>query len=204
MTRPLGTELRNACNGLVSSVRPVASIVRGTTTTSVGAVPRRPAFGLRGPAVPGEVEFPTGDERPGRRADDPFDEPPHATPSNSIATTAATSQKRLQGRNQRVDSIVMEAPQFYRDAHVSPDAPTRESRADLEARLAELERVVAALTERHKERGVDRRAGRPDPVAITRALHPRGMRRTKNTTRGSTGNGTIAMRAVLFEPPSSR
>jgi hypothetical protein len=96
----------------------------------------------------------------------------------------------------------MEAAQFYRDASAAPEAPERKSRADLEARVAELERVVATLTALQNERRAERRMENLDPVALTRALHPRGRRRSRNPGRGSSSDGTITMRAVLFQPPS--
>jgi hypothetical protein len=95
----------------------------------------------------------------------------------------------------------MAAPQFYRDAEASKTAPAVTSRADLEARVAELERVVATLTALRNADLADRRDERPDPVALTRALHPRGMRRSRNAKRGSSADGTLSVRAVLFQPP---
>ncbi|MGO9875580.1 MAG: hypothetical protein ACLPVY_17490 [Acidimicrobiia bacterium] len=152
----------------------------------------------------GVVELRIGLDPPSGRRADGLDEPLQAAASTNIATTAAASHKRLQARNHRVDSTVMEARQFYRDAPASSDRPAPVSRADLEARVAELERVVATLAALHDERLVDRRTERPDPVALTRALHPRGMRRSRNTKRGSSTDGTLSVRAVLFQPPSSR
>jgi len=97
--------------------------------------------------------------------------------------------------------MVMAAPELYRDA---PDAsPAAPSRAALEARIEELERVVAALTAARAEPVVDRRA-ELDPVALTRALHPRSLRRGRTTTRRSSAGGTLAMRAVLFDPHPPR
>jgi hypothetical protein len=98
----------------------------------------------------------------------------------------------------------MEAAQFYREAAPAPEASEGRSRADLEARVAELERVVATLTSLQSERRAERRTQPLDPVALTRALHPRGRRGTRNAKRGSSADGTITMRAVLFQPPPSR
>ena len=152
-----------------------------------------------GVVTEGEVVAWPAPDPPGRAL---LDEPLHAT-TRSVPTPSATatSQKRLQARNLRVDSIVMEAAQFYRDA---APAPERQSRADLEARVAELERVVATLMSLESERRAERRTDQLDPVALTRALHPRGRRGTRNAKRGSSADGTITMRAVLFQPPSSR
>ena len=156
-----------------------------------------------GAVTDGEVVgWPTAPDPPGWACRDPLDEPLHAaTRSVPAPNTTATSQKRLQARNPRVDSIVMEAAQFYRDA---APAPERQSRADLEARIAELERVVATLMSLPGERRAERGREQLDPVALTRALHPRGRRGTRNAKRGSSADGTIMMRAVLFQPPAPR
>jgi len=98
----------------------------------------------------------------------------------------------------------MASAQFYRDALPASEAPRHQSRADLEARVAELERVVATLTSLQSERRAERRMEQLDPVALTRALHPRGRRGARNAKRSSSADGTITMRAVLFQPPSSR
>jgi hypothetical protein len=78
------------------------------------------------------------------------------------------------------------------------------SRADLEARVAELERVVATLASLRDERYAERRNERPDPVALTAALHPRGRKSARNAKRRSSNDGTLAMRFVLFDPPAAR
>jgi hypothetical protein len=101
--------------------------------------------------------------------------------------------------------------QFYRPNPPNSVAPAELSRADLEARVAELERVVATLAslrderyvERRDERYAERRTERPDPVALTAALHPRG-RKSKRNARRSSNDGTLAMRFVLFDPPTAR
>ena len=180
-------------------------MLRGTTTTCVGAVPDLPGVARPCGNVPGEkVEFPGVVDPPERRCRDPLDEPLQAAPSNAAAITAA-NQKRLQARNHRVDSIVMEATQFYRLPHASPDGAAPANRDELEARVAELERVVATLAALQRERAVDRRRVEPnDPVAITRALHARGTRRSRSAKRAPAGDGTVSVRAVLFQPPFSR
>jgi len=92
--------------------------------------------------------------------------------------------------------MAMEATQLY------PDVPADPGRAQLELRVAELERIVATLAtlrnERLVERGPERPALRPDPVALTAALHPHGMRSAR-TRRGSSADGTLALRIVLFD-----
>jgi len=35
-------------------------------------------------------------------------------------------------------------------------------------------------------------------------LHPRGRRGARNAKRGSSADGTLTMRAVLFQPPAPR
>jgi len=93
--------------------------------------------------------------------------------------------------------------QFYRPTPPNSVAPSSLSRADLEARVAELERVVATLASLRDERSAERRAERLDPVALTAALHPRG-RKSARKTRRSSNDGTLAMRFVLFDPPTAR
>ena len=89
-------------------------------------------------------------------------------------------------------------------APIVASEPANTSRADLEARVAELERVVATLATLRDARMSERRDERPDPVALTAALHPRGMRSPRKLTRRTSGNGTIAVRFVLFDPQTPR
>ena len=125
--------------------------------------------------------------------DDPLHAPSSASPET---TTAIASGKGLQARSRPVDSMAMEATQLY------PDIPADSGRADLESRVAELERIVATLATLRDERLVERRPERRDPhldpVALTAALHARGMRSAR-TRRGSSADGTLAMRIVLFD-----
>jgi hypothetical protein len=124
--------------------------------------------------------------------DFPFDPPLQAPPT---ATRAAThAQKGLQARVGRVDPEVMEAAESY------PDIATRQPQPDLAARVEELERVVATLASLRRERSV---AERPDPVALTAALHP-GGRSTLGAKGRAKSRGTIPVRFVLFDPSSSR
>jgi len=92
--------------------------------------------------------------------------------------------------------MAMEATRLY------PDVPAVPGRAELESRVAELERIVATLATLRNERLIEprpeRRDPHPDPVALTAALHPHGMRSAR-TRRGSSSNGTLAMRIVLFD-----
>jgi hypothetical protein len=210
-----GTREMNRCNDWVTSARPVASIDAGTTTTRVGgAVEPFPVAGpVRGVgrgvvrcvvrcvgrgalAVDGGTGRDDGEPAPAGCPPEPLLQP--------IVTTMTTAaiQKSLQNRGTCVDSIVMAAAEFY------SEAPARLSRSDLEARVAELERVVATLSSLRDERFVDRRDARreerPDPVALTAALHPRGMRSARKSKRRSSSNGTIGLRFVIFEPQTSR
>jgi len=93
--------------------------------------------------------------------------------------------------------MAMEATQLYPEVAAAPGRP------DLEARVAELERVVATLATLRDERTVERRADRRDehvdPVALTAALYPNGMRSARRPKRGSSPNGALAMRVVLFD-----
>ena len=125
------------------------------------------------------------------------DEPLYAASSTNPGTTTAIAfRKRLQTRRRPVDSMAMEATQLY------PDIPADSGRAGLESRVAELERIVATLAtlrdERLVECGLERCDPQLDPVALTAALHPRGMRSAR-TRRGSSSDGTLAMRIVLFD-----
>jgi hypothetical protein len=92
----------------------------------------------------------------------------------------------------------MEASEFY------PEVLPRPSQPDLAERVAELERVVATLASLRRERSLADLADRPDPVAITAALHPGGMRSTRGAKRHTTNRGTIPVRFVLFDPTASR
>jgi hypothetical protein len=95
--------------------------------------------------------------------------------------------------------MAMEATQLY------PEVPADSGRPQLEARVSELERIVATLATLRNERLVDarpeRRDAHLDPVALTAALHPRGRRGARRTQPRTHGNGTLAARIVLFHDP---
>ena len=95
--------------------------------------------------------------------------------------------------------MAMEAAQLY------PEVPADSGRSRLEARVAELERIVATLATLRNERLVEpppvHRAAHRDPVALTAALHPRGLRTTRRTQPRSAANGVLATRIVLFDNP---
>ena len=86
------------------------------------------------------------------------------------------------------------------EAKFYPEVIDAPSQPDLVARVAELERVVATLASLRHERSAER----PDPVALTAALHPGGMRSLRAVRRRTSSNGTLPLRFVLFDPSSSR
>ena len=92
------------------------------------------------------------------------------------------------------------------EASFYPEVIGAPSQPDLAARVAELERVVATLASLGRERAVPERAAgdRPDPVALTAALHPGGMRSARGAKRRSSNDGTFAMRFVLIDHSASR
>ena len=87
------------------------------------------------------------------------------------------------------------------EARFYPEVIDAPSQPDLAARVAELERVVETLAALRRERPA---YGRPDPVALTTALHPGGMRSVRGAKRRRSGDGTLPMRFVLFDPSASR
>lgn len=74
---------------------------------------------------------------------------------------------------------------------------------DLALRVAELERVVATLSSLRTERTYTSRLDRSDPVAITAALHPGGMRSARMARSRTSNDGTLPLRFVMFDSPSS-
>jgi len=89
---------------------------------------------------------------------------------------------------------------FYPEI-VYPEIVDAPAQPDLAARVAELERVVATLATLRRERST---GDRPDPVALTAALHPGGMRSTRRSKRRAASGGTLPMRLVLLDPSASR
>jgi hypothetical protein len=87
------------------------------------------------------------------------------------------------------------------EAKFYPEVVDAASQPDLAQRVAELERVIATLSSLHRERSV---ADRPDPVALTAALHPGGMRSARTARRRTSNDGTLALRFVLFDGSASR
>jgi hypothetical protein len=168
----------------VGSTDPGTSTTPPDGTVTVGGVPVG-GVEVGGSIVVGVVVV-VGEDLP----PDPLLQAPQTT-----AITATNAQKGLQARGGRVDPKVMAAQPFY------PDVATRPSQPDLAARVAELERVVATLASLRRERSL---VDRPDPVALTAALHPGGMRSTFRAKRRATSGGTIPLRFVLFDPSTSR
>lgn len=87
------------------------------------------------------------------------------------------------------------------EAKFYPEVVDAPSQPDLAARVGELERVVATLSSLRRERPA---ADRPDPVALTAALHPGGMRAARMTRRRTSNDGTLRLRFVLFDGSASR
>ena len=86
------------------------------------------------------------------------------------------------------------------EARFYPEVIDAPSQPDLAARVAELERVVETLAALRRERPAHER---PDPVALTAALHPGGMRSARGAPRRRSGDGTLPLRFVLFDPSAS-
>jgi hypothetical protein len=195
MMWPLRTEARNRCIRFVTSRRPVGSIEAGTRTIRPGGIVTGGRVTVGRVTVGGgeEVLLVDGAVVVDDAEDFPPDPPLQAPPTATMAATHA--QKGLQARVGRVDPEVMEAAESY------PDIATRQPQPDLAARVEELERVVATLASLRRERSL---AERPDPVALTAALHPGGMRSTLGAKHRARSGGTIPVRFVLFDPSTSR
>lgn len=92
----------------------------------------------------------------------------------------------------------------------SPVSSTRPgARNDVEARLAQVEAILAVIAQTVS--AAERRSTRPqdDPVGLTQALHPRASRhsRTGAQPRRAGSAGLIETRFVLFDgsrPPEPR
>jgi hypothetical protein len=89
----------------------------------------------------------------------------------------------------------MAEARFYPEVIDAPSPP------DLATRVAELERMVETLAGLRREIPT---CERRDPVALTSALHPGGMRSVRSAKRRRSGDGTLPMRFVLFDPSPSR
>ena len=86
------------------------------------------------------------------------------------------------------------------EARFHPEVIDAPSQPDLATRVAELERVIETLAALRRERPAYER---PDPVALTAALHPGGMRSARGAKRRRSGDGTLPLRFVLFDPSAS-
>jgi hypothetical protein len=87
------------------------------------------------------------------------------------------------------------------EARFYPEVIDAPSQPDLATRVAVLERVIDTLASLRRERSTYERT---DPVALTAALHPGGMRSVRSAKRRRSGDGNLPMRFVLFDPPASR
>ncbi len=87
------------------------------------------------------------------------------------------------------------------EAKFYPEVIDAPSPLDLATRVAELERMVETLAGLRRERPASERR---DPVALTSALHPGGMRSVRSAKRRRSGDGTLPLRFVLFDPSTSR
>ncbi|MDQ1426179.1 MAG: hypothetical protein QOD72_3677 [Acidimicrobiaceae bacterium] len=87
---------------------------------------------------------------------------------------------------------------FYPEVFDAPSQP------DLARRVAELERVVATLASLRLERAAADGPERRDPVALTSALHPSGMRSARKPWRRTPDDGTLPLRFVMFDGSASR
>ena len=87
------------------------------------------------------------------------------------------------------------------EARFYPEVIDAPSQPDLATRVAELERVVETLASLRRDRSAYERS---DPVALTAALHPGGMRSVRGAKRRRSGDGTLPLRFVLFDPSASR
>jgi hypothetical protein len=90
------------------------------------------------------------------------------------------------------------------EAKFYPEIVDAPAQPDLALRVAELEQVVATLSSLHRERSTASRLDRSDPVALTAALHPGGMRSARMARRRTSNDGTLPLRFVLFDPSTSR
>jgi|1185.fasta_scaffold1648715_1 hypothetical protein len=104
--------------------------------------------------------------------------------------------------------------QLYRPVPAIPVALPVHEPTPVEVRVEEVERVRATVASLRNERLIaqlprsDRYSERADErreaVALTAALHGHGTRRSRNSKRRSSSDGTIGMRFVFFEPPTAR
>ncbi len=103
------------------------------------------------------------------------------------ASSTPAAQNVLQRRRTRVDAPIMQVARRY------PTPPQDNGRVEaLHARIAELEREITDLVARSP-----RSALVDDPVALTAALHPRGLQRRRPRAEGA---GTLSLRFFVFEP----
>jgi hypothetical protein len=161
-------------------VRPVASIDAGTSTAR--------------PPVDAPGVF---DDDPGAAvvAAVPADEWVELHPARNMPI-ATVAEIPVQRHDRRAESTVMQPDR-------TPANP-QGAVSDFGARLAELQAMLDIL-ERARARAnadLDTRPRRfdGDPVALTQALHPDGLRRTRRTANQPAGDHrSLAVRLVLFD-----
>jgi hypothetical protein len=89
------------------------------------------------------------------------------------------------------------------EAKFYPEVVDAPSQRDLAQRVAELEQVIATLASLRLERAAAHDSERRDPVAITAALHPGGMRSARQARRRTSNDGTLPFRFVVFDGSAS-
>jgi hypothetical protein len=90
------------------------------------------------------------------------------------------------------------------EAKFYPEVVDAPSQPDLARRVAELEQVVATLASLRLQRSSAHDSEQRDPVALTSALHPGGMRSARKPRRRASNDGTLPLRFVMFDSSASR
>jgi hypothetical protein len=177
MIRPFGTRLTKVWSAFDTSVRPVASITAGTATTGTFAAgrglvpPEAGAFGA-----------------PGEELEDPL----HPAATMPMVTV---SEIQVQRRDLRAEARVM-------DAELTP-VVARHAPVTYASRLAELEQMLEVLARSRSGYGpeVRSRCFVGDPVALTQALHPDGLRSPRRSVSRPAHRASRSMpvRVVVFD-----
>jgi hypothetical protein len=124
------------------------------------------------------------------------DELLHPPTKRAIVTANVTvGEIPVQRRDPRAEARVMDAE---RTPAMQRNAPSR-----LAERVAELEQMLATLARARSTAGTDTRPLRfeGDPVALSQALHPDGLRRVRRAAAPVTprGAGSMPVRLVVFD-----
>ena len=88
-------------------------------------------------------------------------------------------------------------------ARTSPNAEVSPARADLETRTADLSGIIEALVacQTATARRADTRSvAALDPVALTEALHPRGLRLPRKQRRRASTGRNLNVRVFFLSP----